>query len=217
MRVIAPIRRSFLTGLVLVLPLVVTLWVLYTGTKLLVGFTAPGVRLAFESFGVEPPRGFVEALGLLVTAAALVLLGLLVRSYVGRQIWRGFEGLLLRIPLANPVYSATKKLLDALKRQKGFQRVVLLEFPRKECWAVGFLTGESKGDLAIRQGTEMCSVFVPTTPNPTSGYLLMVPAGDLLELDMSVEDALTLVMSGGVVSPDLRFKGAARAPEMAHA
>ncbi len=217
MKLIAPLRRSFLTGLVLVLPLVVTLWVLYTGTKLLVGFTAPGVRLAFENFGVEPPRGLVEALGLLVTALALTLLGLLVRSYVGREIWRGLEALLLRIPLANTVYTATKKLLDALQRQKGFQRVVLIEFPRKDCWAIGFLTGEARGDLARRQGGTMCSVFVPTTPNPTSGYLLLLPASDLLELDMSVEEALTLVMSGGVVSPELRIKGAPPALEPVHA
>ena len=199
-------RKSFFTGIVLVLPLAVTLWVLFTGIKLLVGLTAPGVKLVFERLGTRPPPGFVEALSLLLTALTLTLLGLLVRSYIGRQVWRAFEVLLLKIPLANPVYSATKKLLDALQRQKGFQRVVLVEFPRKGSWTVGFVTGECEGELPERTGGAIYNVFVPTTPNPTSGYLLMVPGGELTELDMSVEDALTLVMSGGVVSPHIRFK-----------
>jgi uncharacterized membrane protein len=201
-------RKSFLTGLLLVLPLVVTLWVLYTGIKLLVGLTAPAVRLAFSEMEATPPPGFTETLSLLLAALGLMLLGLLVRSYIGRQVWRAFETLLLRVPLANPIYSATKKLMEALQRQKGFQRVVLVEYPRKGCWGVGFITGDSTGDLRDQLGVPLCNVFVPTTPNPTSGYLLVVPASDLMELDMTIEEGITFVMSGGVLSPHIRFKSA---------
>ncbi len=206
------VRGHFLTGLVLVLPLVVTLWVLYTGIKLLVGFTAPAVKLGFERMGMAPPRFAAEGLSLLITAVALTILGLMARSYVGRQTWRGFEALMMRIPLANPIYSSTKKLIEALQRQKGFQRVVLVEFPRRQCWSVGFLTGPSRGDLSDRVGKPMYNVFVPTTPNPTSGYLVIVPEEDLVELDMTVEEGITFVISGGVVSPELRAKTAPAAP-----
>lgn len=205
-RLLVLARKSFFTGLLLVLPLVVTLWVLYTGTRLLVSFTAPSVKLAFDALETTPPKGFTEALSLLLAAAALTLLGLVIRSYVGRKVWRTFEGLLLRVPLANPIYSATKKLMEAFQRQKGFQRVVLVEYPRRGCWAVGFITGESHGDLSQQHGSPMFNVFVPTTPNPTSGFLLVVPGNDIIELDMTAEEGITFVMSGGVVSPDLRFK-----------
>jgi uncharacterized membrane protein len=201
-------RKSFLTGLLLVLPLVVTLWVLFVGIKLLVSITAPAVRLAFAEMEAVPPRGFSETLSLLLAALGLMILGLLVRSYIGRQIWRAFEALLLRVPLANPIYSATKKLMDALQQQKGFQRVVLVEYPRKGCWGVGFITGDSTGDLRERYGEPVFNVFVPTTPNPTSGYLLVVPVSDLIELDMTIEEGITFVMSGGVLSPVIRFKSA---------
>ncbi len=202
------VRRSFLTGLLLVLPLVVTLWVIYTGIKILVGFTSPAVKLAFEYLGTVPPRFLAEALSLLLTAVVLTLLGVAARSYLGKQVGRGFEALLMRIPLANPIYSSMKKLLESFQRQKGFQRVVLVEFPRRDCWGLGFLTGASQGDLVGRQGKPMFNVFVPTTPNPTSGYLVVVPGEDLLELDITVEEGITFVMSGGVVSPELRIKAA---------
>lgn len=202
-------RKSFFTGLLLVLPLVVTLWVLYTGIRLLVSFTAPAVKLAFDALEATPPRGFTEGLSLFLAAAGLTILGLAIRSYVGRQVWRAFEWLLMRVPMANPIYSSTKKLMEAFQRQKGFQRVVLVEYPRRGCWAVGFITGESQGDLRQQHGSPMFNVFVPTTPNPTSGFLLVVPGSDVIELEMTAEEGITLVMSGGVVSPDLRFRPAA--------
>lgn len=205
-RLLRMARKSFFTGLLLVLPLLVTLWVLYTGVRLLAGFTAPTVKLAFEALEATPPKGFTEALSLLLAAVSLTLLGMVIRSYVGRKVWQAFEGTLLRIPLANPIYSATKKLMEAFQRQKGFQRVVLVEYPRRGCWAVAFITGESRGDLIRRIGSPMFNVFLPTTPNPTSGFLLIVSGADIIELDMTAEEGITFVMSGGVVSPNLRFK-----------
>jgi uncharacterized membrane protein len=197
-------RKSFIAGLLLVLPLMVTLWILYTGFRLLVGFTSPLVKLAFERLGEKPPAGFTEVLSLLLTVLLLTLLGLAGRSYVGRKAWQGFELLLLRIPLAKAIYSATKQLLESLQRQKGFQRVVLVEFPRAGCWVMGFMTSPSEGVLNTRAGELHYNIFVPTTPNPTSGYLVVVPGSEVLQLDMSVEDGITFIMSGGMVSPELR-------------
>ncbi len=205
-KVLVTLRGALLTGLVLLLPLAVTLWILYTGFKLLVGFTSPAVRVAFDSMEMKPPPGITELISLVLTLAILVLLGLLVRSYLGRQAWRAFEGMLLHVPLLKTVYAATKQLLESFQRQKEFHQVVLVEFPRKECWTVGFLTSASAGDLNARQGKTHYNVFVPTTPNPTSGYLVVVPGDQIYPLDMSVEEGITFVISGGVVSPEMRIK-----------
>ena len=198
-------RKSFVAGLLLVLPLVVTFWILYTGFRLLVGFTAPLVKMAFARFGVAPPAQFSEVVSLLLTVVLLTVLGVLGRSYLGRKAWQGFELLLLKIPLAKAIYSATKQLLESFQRQKGFQRVVLVEFPRKNCWALGFLTSPSNGVLNTMAGEQYFNIFVPTTPNPTSGYLVVAPESEVLQLDMSVEDGVTFIMSGGLVSPELRL------------
>lgn len=204
--VLVTLRRAFLTGLVLLLPLAVTLWILYTGFKLLVGYTSPAVRVAFDSMQMKPPPGITELFSLALTFSILVIMGLLVSSYLGRRAWRVFEGMLLHVPLLKTVYAATKKLLESFQRQKEFHQVVLVEFPRKECWTVGFLTSASAGDLNERQGRQHYNVFVPTTPNPTSGYLVVVPGDQIYPLDMSVEEGITFVISGGVVSPDMRIK-----------
>lgn len=206
------IRKSFVTGLLLVLPLVVTLWILYTGFRLLVGFTAPLVKVVFAQVGLQPPAQFTEVVSLLLTVLILTLLGLAGRSYLGRKAWQGFELLLLRIPLAKAIYSATKQLLESFQRQKGFQRVVLVEFPRKGCWVMGFLTSPSKGELNSRTGEQHYNIFVPTTPNPTSGYLVVAPESEILQLDMSVEDGVTFIMSGGMVSPELRLRATPLTP-----
>lgn len=203
------LRRSFLTGLVLVLPLAVTAWILYTGFKLLVSVSAPFVTLAFRWIGREPVAGVTEAASLVITVALLVILGLLVRSYLGKKAWQGFERLLMSLPLAKPIYSATKQLLETFQREKGFQRVVLVEFPRKGCWTMGFITSASQGDLNARCQREHYNVFVPTTPNPTSGYLVILPADEVLPLDISVEEGLTFIMSAGAVNTPMRIKGEA--------
>jgi uncharacterized membrane protein len=200
------LRKSFFAGLLLVLPLVVTFWILYTGFKLLVGLTSPAVREVFEQFSLKVPKGLVEVLSLLLTVFILTGLGLLGRSYLGKRTWHALESLLMRVPLAKVIYSATKQLLDSFQRQKEFQRVVLVEFPRSGCWVIGFLTSQSSGDLNTRFENQHYNVFIPTTPNPTSGYLVIVRGRDLLPLDMSVEEGITFVMSGGVASPSLKIK-----------
>ncbi|MGC8722533.1 MAG: DUF502 domain-containing protein [Acidobacteriota bacterium] len=203
------LRRSFLTGLVLVLPLAVTAWILYTGFKLLVSVSAPFVKLGFQWIGHEPVAGVTETASLVITVALLVLLGLMVRSYLGKRMWQGFERLLMSLPVARPIYSATKQLLETFQREKGFQRVALVEFPRKGCWTMGFITSATQGDLNARCQREHYNVFVPTTPNPTSGYLVILPADEVLPLDISVEEGLTFIMSAGAVNTPMRIKGEA--------
>ncbi len=205
-RLLVLLRRSFVTGLVLVLPLAVTCWILITGFKLLVGLTSPAVTAGFEHFGLEAPPGFTQAVSLLATVLVLMLLGLAGRSYLGRQFGAAVESLLLRVPLAKVIYGSTKQLLESFQRQKGFQRVVLVEFPRPGCWTVGFLTSRSRGFSGGPPDEAHVNVFVPTTPNPTSGYLIIVPERDVKLLDMNVEEGITFVMSGGVASPELRLK-----------
>ncbi len=206
--VLNSLKKSFLTGLVLVLPLVVTIWILYLGFELIVGVSSPLVRFVFTSFGRVPFPGVAEAISLLITVALLILLGLMGRSYLGKKAWTVFENQLVRLPLAKSVYTATKKLLDAFQRQNSFQRVALVEFPRRGCWVMGFITSASLGALKERTGKVYYNVFIPTTPNPTSGYLILVPEGDLMPLDIPVEQALTFIMSAGAVDVDLRFKEA---------
>ncbi len=206
--VLNSLRKSFLTGLILVLPLVVTVWILYIGFELIVGFSSPFVKFVFTRFGRVPFPGVPEAISLFITVALLILLGLVGRSYLGKKAWAIFENLLVRIPLAKPVYTATKKLLDAFQRQNSFQRVALVEFPRRGCWVMGFITSASLGSLKERTGKTYYNVFIPTTPNPTSGYLILVPEGDLMPLDIPVEQALTFIMSAGAVDVDLRLKEA---------
>jgi len=110
------------------------------------------------------------------------------------------------------VYTATRKLLDAFQRQNSFQRAALVEFPRKGCWVMGFITSANLGALNERTGKKYYNVFIPTTPNPTSGYLVLVPEEDLMPLDIPVDQAFTFIMSAGAVDVDLRFKkdGAAK-------
>ncbi len=206
--VLNSLKKSFLTGLILVLPLVVTIWILYLGFELIVGVSSPLVRFIFTRFGRVPFPGVAEAISLLITVALLILLGLMGRSYLGKKAWAIFENLLVRLPLAKPVYTATKKLLDAFQRQNSFQRVALVEFPRRGCWVMGFITSASLGSLKERTGKNYYNVFIPTTPNPTSGYLILVPEGDLMPLDIPVEQALTFIMSAGAVDVDLRLKEA---------
>jgi uncharacterized membrane protein len=206
------LKKSFLTGLILVLPLVVTLWILYLGFELIVGFSSPLVKFVFTRFGLIPFPGVAEAISLVITVVLLILLGLVGRSYLGKKAWNVFENLLVRLPLAKSVYTATRKLLDAFQRQNSFQRAALVEFPRKGCWVMGFITSANLGALNERTGKKYYNVFIPTTPNPTSGYLVLVPEEDLMPLDIPVDQAFTFIMSAGAVDVDLRFKkdGAAK-------
>ena len=201
------IRRNLLRGLLLVLPLVVTAWVV----QLLFGFVSrqatPRLQRLVEWIGVEPPDGALgrvsfSVASVLITAILIYALGLIGSNFTGRRWLRWFESWILRVPLVRSVYGPLRQLLDSFgsDREENFSRVVLVEYPRKGLWTIGFVTTEKRHSFAGEK--RKVPVFLPTTPNPTSGWLVFADEDDLVTLDLSVEESLKLVVSGGIVGPD---------------
>lgn len=149
-------------------------------------------------FGFGLPGG-----GLVATVLVLILVGFLATNIFGRSLVRAMENLVGRIPLVKGVYTLFKQVADTLfvGDRQGFRKVVLIEYPRKGIWTIAFMTGLTSGELPRQIGRRVINVFVPTTPNPTSGFYLLVPEEDAKVLDMSVEDAFKLIVSGGMVTP----------------
>lgn len=194
------IRKYFITGLLVWIPLVITAWVLHA-----VVVSMDQVLLLFPETWHSPALlGFyVPGLGVILTVLIIFLTGLFVRNYVGNHILRIWEGLLRRIPIVNSLYYGVKQVSDTLFSSNGnaFRKVMLVEYPRKGLWTIALLTGVPGGDVRNHLADDYVSLFIPTTPNPTSGFLVMVPRADVIELNMSVENALKYIVSMGVVSP----------------
>lgn len=195
------LRRNFLAGLLVVLPLVITIWIirwmiqlLESGIQLMPPFLRPDALLPV----------YVPGLNALVSLAMIVMLGFFVSSVISQRISRYFSNLLLRIPVFRGVYAAVKRLVEAilLPAHPDFRRVVLVEYPRKGVYAIGLMTGVTEGEVQERTAARVINVFVPTTPNPTSGYYVLVPEAEVIYLKMTVEEAFKLVMSGGIVTPE---------------
>jgi uncharacterized membrane protein len=200
-------RRYFIAGLLVFLPLAVTYTVLAWLFGVLDNFLG---RLFTLLFGRPIP-----GLGLVATVVVIFLMGALVTNVLGRRLVEQLERVMLRIPLARSIYSATKQLSDSLfiKRKAAFQRVVLIQWPRTGMYILGFVTGDTGTHLIPDRG-RVLNVFMVTTPNPTSGFLMFVPEEETIPVDLSVEDALKIVLSGGIVSPsELLSPAAAAAPQ----
>jgi len=205
------VRRNLIRGLVLVLPLLITLWLLGILFDILNVYVTPLVRQSLVWIGIPGlerwfARMGIPIIGLLLTVLSIYLLGLLGGNLAGRRMLAMVEGWILRVPLVKGIYGSARQLLDAFGSagQRHFSRVVIVEYPRQGVWTLGFVTREVEHRLgAGRDGSPRAfiPVFLPTTPNPTSGWMLLVPTDELLELDMSIEDGLKLVVSGGIVSP----------------
>lgn len=202
-------RTNFVTGLILILPAVITLallkWLFGTTTKItnLLLFAVP--REWKYVNGVNGEIQWFWSLAALCIAAILVAsLGQLARHYVGKKIITAFDNLMLKVPLLNKIYGTIKQVNEAFSsdRRSSFQTVVLVEYPRKGIYSLGFITSDQIHEIQARTKEEIVSVFVPTTPNPTSGYLVMVPKKDLTELDMPVADGIRFIISLGSVAPD---------------
>jgi uncharacterized membrane protein len=202
------LQRAFLTGLLTLLPI----WLVWVVFKfvfgLLSGISAPMVaplitwivRSDPEMLGWLGAPWVKTAVALAVTIAVIVLVGLLARRVVGRKLLAWLELLIARIPLAKTIYGSARQLLDLLQtKPDGTQRVVLIDFPHKEMKSVGFVTRILHDELT---GAELAAVYVPTTPNPTSGYLEVVPVDRLTPTDWTVDQAMTFIISGGAVSPE---------------
>ena len=197
------LRRYFIAGLLLWLPLIVTVWVI----KVLVDLFDHSIALIPYKYQPEQLLGFhLPGLGVILSILILIVTGLLITNYLGDRLLNAWERLLARIPLIRSIYSAVKKVSEALLQpsENAFRKVLLIEYPRKGIWCVAFLTS---APLHINElNKEVISVFLPTTPNPTSGFLMLVPKEDIIELKISVEDALRMVMSLGVVMPNFQHQ-----------
>jgi uncharacterized membrane protein len=145
----------------------------------------------------------IPGLGLILVIILVFVVGLLTRNFIGRKIVHLGENIVDRIPLVRVLYTGVKQLLEPLFLQKtnAFKRVALIEYPRRGVHVIGFVTGESKGEVQNKTSKDMMNVFVPTTPNPTSGFYILIPEDEVVYLNMSVEDAFKLIISGGIVSP----------------
>lgn len=190
-------KKYFVTGLLIWIPLVITLWVLGLLVATLEGFV-PGFLSSESLFGVEIP-GFRFVLVILV----VLLTGIGAANLIGRTLLEKWEQLLGRIPLVRSIYNSVKQVSDTVLAPNGqaFRQAVLVQYPRPGAWTIAFLTGMPGGEVAGLLPGEHVSIYVPTTPNPTSGFFLMVPRDQVVELDMSVDAALKYIVSMGVVAP----------------
>ena len=195
------LRRYFVAGILAFAPLGITIWAVAWIIQRLDNLLLPSV-LSFFGLETETQVPFV---GALFTLVVILLMGVVARHLFGGELVRAWENLLSRVPVARNIYAGVKQLFEAIFRQTDqsqFNRVVLVEYPRRGIYAIAFTTGPSVGRLAEIGGKSMVNCFLPTTPNPTSGYYLLIPDDELQEIDISVEDAFKLVMSAGLVSPD---------------
>lgn len=194
-------RKYFITGLLVLVPLAITLWVL----SLIINTMDQSLQLLPERWQPAALFGFnVPGAGTLLTLLVIFLTGLLTRNFIGKQVVHVWELLLTRIPIVNSIYSSVKQVSDTLFSSSGhaFRKAVLIQYPREGAWTIAFLTGVPGGDVRNHFSGDFISVYVPTTPNPTSGFFIMLPRADAIELDMSVDAALKYVVSMGVVSPE---------------
>lgn len=190
-------KRYFITGLLIWIPLVITIWVLVLLISALEG-VVPSFLSPQALFGVEVP-GFRILLVLLV----VWLSGFLAANFIGQAVVNHWESLLGRIPLVRSIYNSVKQVSDTVLApdSKAFRQAVLIQYPRAGAWAIAFVTGAPGGEVAQQLGDNYLSVYVPTTPNPTSGFFLMLPRSEVHVLNMSVDAALKYVVSMGVVLP----------------
>ena len=189
------LRELFLVGLAVVLPLLVTYMLLRFLFEALDGLLDPMIQ------GILGRR--IPGLGFLATVAIIFLIGTLTTNIIGRKLVAMTEGLLLRIPLVKNVYAASKQLFDAftLPGREAFRQVVMLEYPRSGLYALGFITATQAIGFQDLVGEQTVNVFIPTAPNPTSGFFLVVPEKSVIPVPISVEEALKLIVSGGLIVP----------------
>ncbi len=193
-------RKYFITGLLVLVPLAITLWVL----NLIIGTLDQSLLLLPPQWRPELLLGFnLPGVGTILTLVIIFITGLITRNFIGNRLVMLWELLLQRIPVVSSIYSSVKQVSDTLFSSSGnaFRKALLVQYPREGVWTIAFQTGVPGGDVKNHLSGDYVSVYVPTTPNPTSGFFLMLKREDTVELDMSVDDALKYIVSMGVVAP----------------
>ena len=205
-------RRYLIAGLLVWLPIGVTVFLV----RIMIGLMDRSLLLLPSQFRPENVIGFgIPGLGFLLTIIVLLLTGVLAANFVGKSMVSFGESLLDRIPFVRSIYSATKNFAEIVFSGSGqsFKKVLLIEYPRKGIYSLAFQTSSELGEVQERVGEDLVCTFVPTTPNPTSGYIIILPKKDIIELDMEVEQALKMIMSLGVVVPSWGEKDLDDLPE----
>jgi uncharacterized membrane protein len=199
-------KKYLITGLLIWIPLVITLWVL----KFIVDALDQTLHLLPPEFRTENWLGIhVPGMGAVMTLVIVFLTGLLTTNLIGAKLVNLWHEVLHRIPVVNSIYSSVKQISDTLFSSSGqaFRKALLVQWPHQGMWTIAFLTGRPGGDLAVHLNGDFVSVYVPTTPNPTGGYFVVVARKDVIELDMTVDEALKYVISMGVVPPNGKVTG----------
>ncbi|SMX35608.1 DUF502 domain-containing protein [Maliponia aquimaris] len=228
---LARLRNSFLTGIVVIAPVGLTIWLIWTVVGWVDGFVWPFVPDAYQPnallnrwmMGPDGPRipwlfeildsnndGRLEinvrGLGVVVFLLFTIAVGWVAKGLIGRSLISFAEGVVQRTPVVRSIYSGLKQLAETIfaQSERSFEKACLIEYPRRGIWVIGFISTPARGEIAARAGIDeqLLSIFVPTTPNPTSGFLLYLPQSDVIELDMTLEDAAKLVISAGLVYPN---------------
>jgi len=197
------LRRYLIAGLLIWVPLGVTLFVI----QLLVGFMDKVLLFLPDRYRPDAVLGFhVPGLGIVLTTAVVLVTGMLVANFFGRRLLALWEALLARIPLVRSIYTSVKQVTATIFSTGGnsFRKVLLIQYPRAGLWTIAFHTGSVLEEVRTKTGRDVVNVFVPTTPNPTSGFFLIVPRSEVIELEMSIEEAVRLIMSMGVIVPQAK-------------
>lgn len=202
-------RKAFITGLLFCLPVSLTIYIIVWLVNFLASPARGGLKYVLQIFGVEMQNTPLFNAGVTIVAALIVavfiaFIGFVSRNLFGRFFIGLFEKLLHRLPMVRSIYSAIKQIIDTFSvggKEETFSRAVMVEFPRRECWTIGFVTHEGATEFSRLAGTPLVHVFVPTTPNPTGGYMILVPSNEVRVLDVSVADAMKMIVSGGAVIP----------------
>ena len=212
---LAGLRNSFLTGLVVIAPVALTIWLIWSVIGWIDGFVLPFIPNLYHPdnilntiFGQDVAIN-IRGLGVVVFLLFTTFVGWIAKGFLGRSLIRFGENLVRRMPVVRSIYSGVKQIAETVFAQsdRSFEKACLIEYPRKGIWAIGFISTDAKGEVKykVKAKSDLLSVFVPTTPNPTSGFMLFFPRSDVIELDMSIEDAAKLVISAGLVYPP--YKG----------
>ena len=212
------LRNAFLTGLIVAAPLGITFWILFGVIELIDGAVVPLLPPAYNPqayidrhLGVE---AHIPGIGLVIVLVGLTFIGFMTANFVGRMVVRTGENILGRMPVVRSIYGALKQIFQTVleSSSRSFREVVLVEYPRRGIWAIGFITSITEGEVQATIADDVVNVFLPTTPNPTSGFLLFVPRAHLVTLDMTVEEGIKMVVSAGIVTPADPRAGATRRP-----
>ncbi len=205
-KILSKIKTYFFTGIAVTAPLGITFYV----SIIFINFIDKKVKkLVPESYIPDTYLPFeIPGLGLIVGIIGLIIVGFLAAGIIGRALVRTGEKIINRLPVVRSIYNALKQIFQTVlaSSSKAFREVVLIEYPRKGIWAVGFITGPTKSEVKYKLDRELVNIFLPTTPNPTSGFLLFVPKKDIIKLNMNIEEGMKMVISGGIVTPEMAKK-----------